>query len=123
MPRRIDFKWRYQTNSSTPEGMIIDFIRSQKYKTLSEMIIPALKGFWLAEAVAKSGDCSQAEIHQAREEAAWYLEKQAEYIRSFGLGDQGEGFSPPLQPKVDGMEGVSEEEEKKETLAFDMSGF
>lgn len=49
VPEKVDFRFRMETDTSTVEGILLNYVRNGYHPsfTTKEMVLRALKGFWL----------------------------------------------------------------------------
>ncbi|NEQ64348.1 MAG: hypothetical protein F6K21_02395 [Symploca sp. SIO2D2] len=119
--RQLSFNWRYQPVVNTPDALLLTYIKEHPISPVKEMMLQALRAFWLPLACLKSGNYSKEELELVGLEAVHALEKQADYLRfqlklpiktTSGWVDQRRGDSWGLQsPKEVGEEKAHRQEQ------------
>lgn len=81
---RADFTWRYNPQQESNEALLLSYIKHNPVLPTSEMILMALRAFWLPSALEAAGNLAEAQ--RAGQFAAHTLELQAVWVRySLGL--------------------------------------
>ncbi|MEG3918475.1 hypothetical protein QUA07_04910 [Microcoleus sp. T3_A4] len=81
---RVDFLWRYQPFKSTPDGVLLSYIKGNLMLPSREMILQALRPYWLPLAYLEKGDIDPVILGRLFKNAVYVLEKQALYLRERG---------------------------------------
>ncbi|MDB9509645.1 hypothetical protein PN499_00295 [Kamptonema animale CS-326] len=81
---RVDFLWRYQPFKSTPDGVLMSYIKGNLLLPSREMILQALRPYWLPLAYLEKGDIDPVILGRLFKNAVYVLEKQALYLRERG---------------------------------------
>jgi hypothetical protein len=55
---RMNFRWRYQPRNEM-DALMLDYIAASSVRDTTEMILLALRAFWLPMAVANSSECDE----------------------------------------------------------------
>lgn len=108
LPEEVDFRFRIRTDANTAEGIVFDYLRSGYHPSFSakEMILRAVKGFWLPIAYSDRQDLQvpSAFLKRLAREAISSLKQQIRDIeRSFDLESEVNvpyGFSTSTMPFV-----------------------
>ncbi len=107
-PEEVDFRFRIRTDTNTVEGILLNYVRSGYHPSFlaKEMILRALKAFWLPFAYGDRQDLqvSSAFLKRLAREAISSLKQQIRDIeRSFDLESEVNvpyGFSTSTMPFV-----------------------
>ena len=88
--QKVDFRFRLRTSATTGEGVVLDYIRNgyHPYFPPREMILRAIKAYWLPFAYSERQDLqlSEASLKRLAQEAVSSLEQQIKDIeRTFSL--------------------------------------
>jgi hypothetical protein len=79
---RRNFNFRYQPYANTPDGILISYLQTgDTVRSGKEMILPALRAFWLPLAYQQAGNFSNDELRQMGLICCNALEHQLAYIR------------------------------------------
>ena len=89
---RIDLIWRYQPLKSAPDGVLLSYVKYNSLMPLREMILQALRAYWLPLAYQEKGSTDAFVLERMFRNAVYALEKHALY-----LCDQG-GIDYPRYP-------------------------
>ncbi|MEG3973070.1 MULTISPECIES: hypothetical protein [unclassified Microcoleus] len=81
---RVEFLWRYQPFKSTPDGVLMSYIKGNLLLPSREMILQALRPYWLPLAYLEKGDIDPVILGRLFKNAVYVLEKQALYLRERG---------------------------------------
>ncbi|HAG85187.1 MAG TPA: hypothetical protein DCL61_29565 [Cyanobacteria bacterium UBA12227] len=98
MTKQLDINFRFRPLLSTPDGILLNYLKKQETSIIShEMILKALRAFWLPEAYQESGKKKRQELKKLAQNMILVLEEQANYLRTvFDIERQ--GISPvPVQ--------------------------
>lgn len=84
--KREELAFRHQPYLDSPEGVLACYIKNNKVRLLKEMVLQALRAYWLALAYQELGGLSPEELQRVGRHCVDELEKQASFIRlSLGL--------------------------------------
>lgn len=91
---RVDIAFRFQALSTTPNGILMKFLKEHKATGFShEMLLKAARAFWLAEAYQACGAKKGSELKKLAQTMIFALEDQADYLRTmFDLERPPHGF-------------------------------
>jgi hypothetical protein len=66
--KMIDYRVRIQVAEDSPDGMLLDFLKHERHPSFShkEMVLWALRGYWMAIAFRQRGDFEEDTISQTR---------------------------------------------------------
>ena len=78
--KRFAFQWNYQTFEDSANGKLIRYLQKGRIRPLRELMLQALRSYWLPIALEEQGDYSQEELQEFAEEAVYELRRQADYI-------------------------------------------
>jgi hypothetical protein len=81
---RVDFLWRYQPFKSTPDGVLMSYIKGNLLLPSREMILQALRPYWLPLAYLEKGNIDPVILERLFRNAVYALEKHALYLRDRG---------------------------------------
>ncbi|MEZ2247299.1 hypothetical protein [Microcoleus sp.] len=81
---RVDFLWRYQPFKSTPDGVLMSYIKGNLMLPSREMILQALRPYWLPLAYLEKGNIDPVILERLFKNAVYALEKHALYLRDRG---------------------------------------
>lgn len=79
MSKRQNFRWRYQPRNKM-DVLMLDYITNNEFRSTKEMILLALRAFWLPLAVALSPSLDQATKQRIVTEACTTLFNQINQI-------------------------------------------
>jgi hypothetical protein len=83
---RIQFQWRCQPKLSTPDGVLLNYVKHHPVLTTKNMMLQAARAFWLPLAYQSSGTLSEAELRKLGEDAVYALQTHINYLcQSLGL--------------------------------------
>lgn len=92
---RLDFTWRYSPQQESNDALLLSYIKHNPVQPTAEMILMALRAFWLPSALEAAGNFAEAQ--RAGQFAAHTLELQAVWVRySLGL----ELLVPPTPTRI-----------------------
>ena len=102
-PQKVDFRFRLRTDTSTVEGILLDYIRSGHHPSFpaKEMLLRAMRAFWLPFAYSDRQDIQVAPafVKRLAQEAISSLKQQIRDIeRIFDLESDvtfAYGLAPP----------------------------
>ncbi|MEO0843910.1 MAG: hypothetical protein AAFV71_31945 [Cyanobacteria bacterium J06633_8] len=77
--KRQNFRWRYQPRNKM-DVLMLDYITSNEFRSTKEMILLALRAFWLPLAVALSSSLDEATKRRVVTEACTTLFNQINQI-------------------------------------------
>jgi|GEM_PF-1542914 len=81
---RVDFLWRYQPLKSTPDGVLMSYIKGNLLLPSREMILQSLRPYWLPLAYLEKGNIDPVILERLFRNAVYVLEKHALYLRDRG---------------------------------------
>jgi hypothetical protein len=81
---RVDFLWRYQPLKSTEDGVLMSYIKGNLLLPSREMILQALRPYWLPLAYLEKGNIDPVILERLFRNAVYVLEKHALYLRERG---------------------------------------
>ncbi|MEB3215833.1 MAG: hypothetical protein VKN72_06185 [Nostocales cyanobacterium 94392] len=91
MQKQIDFRWRYQACQSM-DVQLMNYIQASRITGKTQMMLMAVRSFWLTHAVADYSD-SEKEVQRIAQICMKALRKQAqEIIELAGLEDTSPKF-------------------------------
>ena len=87
MDKRLDITFRFRPLPSTPDGVLLNYIRKQESPSIShDMLLKAARAFWLLEAYQQCGGKKNQELKKLAQSIIFVLEEQANYFRAvFGI--------------------------------------
>ncbi|MEG5059101.1 hypothetical protein QUB60_06295 [Microcoleus sp. A2-C5] len=77
---KVDFSWRYQPVKSTPDGVLLSYIKGNLLLPSREMILQALRPYWLPLAYLEKGESDPIILGRLFRNAVYILEKHALYL-------------------------------------------
>lgn len=80
--KALDFIVRYQVQDESSDALVLKFIQSYPFGHHKELILQALRAFWLPLAYHESGQYSPQEVQSVAHQAVALLTTQAHYINS-----------------------------------------
>jgi hypothetical protein len=115
MRQQLDIKFRFQPLRSSPDGILLDYIKNcQELDAFSnEMVLKALRAYWLADAYHDCGAKKGQHLKKLAINMIFALEEHANYLRTvFGI----ERIQPMYQvpPSAPVFQAVPQEEEEEE---------
>ena len=81
---RVDFLWRYQPLKSTPDGVLMSYIKGNLLLPSREMILQSLRPYWLPLAYLEKGNIDPVILERLFRNAVYALEKHALDLRERG---------------------------------------
>jgi hypothetical protein len=78
---RIPFSLRLYPKITSPDGILLTYLKKQLPPVKNEMVLKALRGYWLAEAYQSSGKKRGQELKRLAQQMVFTLEEQANYLR------------------------------------------
>lgn len=86
MDKQLNVTFRFQPWSSSPDGLLLQYLKQQVIPVKNEMVLRALRAFWLAEAYQNLGGKRPQELKRLAMTMIGVLEDQANYLRAvFGI--------------------------------------
>ena len=86
MDKQLDIRFRFQPLCSTPDGILLHYIKNQIAPITHEMVLKPLRAYWLAEAYLHCGRKKNQELKKLAQHMIFALEEQANYLRTvFGI--------------------------------------
>jgi hypothetical protein len=83
MNKQLDIKFRFRPLLSTPDGILLDYLKKQETSIIShEMMLKALRAFWLPDAYQHCGKKKRQELKKLAQNMIFVLEEQANYLRT-----------------------------------------
>ena len=79
MSKQFDFRWRYQPRNSM-DVQLMQYIQDNYIMSKNEMLLLALRSFWLPSAVAADACISESKMRKVAWNAVHVLQKQAKDI-------------------------------------------
>ena len=120
MKQQLDIKFRFQPLRSSPDGILLDYIKNrQELDSISnEMVLKALRAYWLADAYQNCGAKKGQQLKKLAINMIFALEEHANYLRTvFGIERIQPVYQvPPLDSAPVLMAVHQEEEEEKQEL-------
>ena len=130
--KQLDITFRFQPMPETPDGILLQYIKQQLRPVTREMVLKALRAYWLAEAYQSCGGKQALELNKLATNMIFALEEQANYLRAvFSLErlTTYQALSAPLvqmQASISGVPFAEQEEEEDNGWAsvpqIDMDG-
>jgi hypothetical protein len=116
MDNRLDIKFRFRPSPSTPDAILLNYLKKQEVSLVShEMILKALRAFWLPDAYHHGGGKKHHELKKLAGNMILVLEEQANYLRTvFGIERQ--FFSPAAVPMVQELPQQPEPQEEENSV-------
>ena len=132
MDKQLDIKFRFQPLHSTPDGILLHYIKNQIAPIAQEMVLKPLRAYWLAEAYQNCGSQKNQELKNLARHMIFSLEEHANYLRVvFGLEREHIYHQVSAQMQVTTsslVESLPQQEESEKSnpwasvLAIDMDG-
>lgn len=83
MNKQLDIKFRFRPLLSSPDGILLDYLKKQEPSRIShEMLLKALRAFWLPDAYRECGKKKKPELKKLAQNMILVLEEQANYLRT-----------------------------------------
>jgi hypothetical protein len=84
---RLDVRFRFQPRSKSLDGVLFGYLKQSRENIVSrEMILKALRAFWLPEAYRQTGEKKGQALKKLAQDMIFTLEEHANYLRSeFGI--------------------------------------
>jgi hypothetical protein len=84
---RLDVRFRFQPKAKSLDGVLFGYLKpSRKNIVYQEMILKALRAFWLPEAYRQTGEKKGQALKKLAQDMIFMLEEHANYLRSeFGI--------------------------------------
>ncbi len=84
--KTIELRFRYQAKKISQQGYLFDFLQNDEVSTCKEMILQAIKAYWMPIAMAKTNHFSEDELEFVGLRAIQELKRQMiEIAMSVGL--------------------------------------
>lgn len=114
--KQLDITFRFQPMPSTPDGILLDYLKQQVKPVRSEMVLKALRAYWLAQAYQCCGGKRGQELKKLAINMIFALEEQANHLRVvFGLERPAyQSLSVPMVHMQASISGVPFQEQKEE---------
>lgn len=81
MTQQLNFRWRSQPSATSPDGILLSYLNDQLPSVKSEMILKALRAYWLAEAYQACNKKRGQELKKLAQQMIFSLEQQITYLR------------------------------------------
>jgi|SRR5918998_2658551 hypothetical protein len=81
MTQQLNFRFRAQPSVTSPDGILLSYLNDQLPSVKSEMILKALRAYWLAEAYQASNKKRGQELKKLAQQMIFSLEEQIAYLR------------------------------------------
>jgi hypothetical protein len=82
MNDRLDIKFRFRPLSNSLDGVLLSYLKKDSSPISREMILKALRAFWLPEAHQRTGAKKGQALTKLAEDMIFALEEQANYLRT-----------------------------------------
>jgi hypothetical protein len=82
MTDRLDIKFRFRPVSNSLDGVLLSYLKKDSSPISREMILKALRAFWLPEAHQRTGAKKGQALKKLAEDMIFALEEQANYLRT-----------------------------------------
>lgn len=79
--KREELTFRHQPYQDSPEGVLASYLKNNKVRLVKEMVLQALRAYWLALAYQELGGLTPGELQRVGLYCVDELEKQANLIR------------------------------------------
>jgi len=120
MSQQLNFRFRAQPSATSPDGILLSYLHEQLPSVKSEMILKAIRAYWLAEAYQACNKKRGQELKNLAQQMIFSLEEQIAYLRvvfnlpAATLLQTSPGVS--VSSRVD-CEPLPESEEEEDSLA------
>jgi len=81
MTDRLDIKFRFRPVSNSLDGVLLSYLKKDSSPISREMILKALRAFWLPEAHQRTGAKKGQALTKLAIDMIFALEEQANYLR------------------------------------------
>ncbi len=81
MTQQLNFRWRSQPSATSPDGILLSYLNDQLPSVKSEMILKALRAYWLAQAYQASNKKRGQELKKLAQQMIFSLEEQITQLR------------------------------------------
>ena len=81
MTDRLDIKFRFRPVSNSLDGVLLSYLKKDSSPISREMILKALRAFWLPEAHQRTGAKKGQALKNLAIDMIFALEEQANYLR------------------------------------------
>ena len=82
MNDRLDIKFRFRPLSNSLDGVLLSYLKKESSPISCEMMLKALRAFWLPEAHQRTGAKKGQALTKLAEDMIFALEEQANYLRT-----------------------------------------
>ena len=82
MNDRLDIKFRFRPLSNSLDGVLLSYLKKDSSPISREMILKALRAFWLPEAHQRTGAKKGQALTKLAIDMIFALEEQANYLRT-----------------------------------------
>ena len=77
---------KYTVNKDSDEGILLEYLKLERYEPLSRLILQAVMSYWLPLALEKQEDYDQNKLKKWAEQSIYVLRRQADYFAcKFGI--------------------------------------
>lgn len=108
MSKQLDFRLRYQVRRDSPDGILLDYLRSKETEfPTRQMVLWSLSAYWRPLACQWTGQFSEERLQAIARLSIGLLQKQIEFLaHTFGLEQEllqsggllGGDSHPPVMP-------------------------
>jgi hypothetical protein len=81
MSQQLNFRFRAQPSVTSPDGILLSYLNDQLPSVKSEMILKAIRAYWLAEAYQACNKKRGQELKKLAQQMIFSLEQQITYLR------------------------------------------
>lgn len=81
MTQQLNFRFRAQPSVTSPDGILLSYLNDQLPSVKSEMILKAIRAYWLAEAYQACNKKRGQELKKLAQQMIFSLEQQITYLR------------------------------------------
>jgi hypothetical protein len=81
MNDRLDISFRFRPVSNSLDGVLLSYLKNDSSPISREMILKALRAFWLPEAHQRTGAKKGQALTRLAEDMIFALEEQADHLR------------------------------------------
>ena len=82
MNDRLDIKFRFRPLSNSLDGVLLSYLKKDSSPISREMILKAVRAFWLPEAHQRTGAKKGQALTKLAIDMIYALEEQANYLRT-----------------------------------------
>ena len=81
MSQQLNFRFRAQPSATSPDGILLSYLHEQLPSVKSEMILKALRAYWLAQAYQACNKKRGQELKNLAQQMIFSLEEQITQLR------------------------------------------